>query len=340
MAQYSRPRHVLQWHITHRCNLRCRHCYQEDFTQITPADQLYQILDKYSDFVSQNGFAGQVNLTGGEPLLHPEFFALAREIKGRGFRLGIMTNGTLIDEETAVKIKALKPVFVQVSLDGTGRTHDSIRGKGAFRQALAGIRQLKKQHIRVLVSFTAQKSNWRHLGPLAGICALLRVDKLWWDRVVTDNPADQAELALSTEEFQKLLRLTAGLQKLYRNREGGSMVTSQRALQFLGCAGDTGYICSAGRTLAVVLANGDVMPCRRLPFVIGNIRESSFSEILEGSSLLGEWDAHPFPDSCMACPHLLRCRGGAKCIAYAQTGDCLARDPNCFCGAEAAPWEI
>ena len=327
----GKTRHVLQWHITHACNLRCTHCYQDDYQYSMPREDLFAILDKYTAFVQQNNYLGQINLTGGEPLLHPDFFALAGEIKKRGFRLGILTNGTLIDNSTADQLRDLHPVFVQISLDGTRKQHDAIRGKGAFRKALQGIRLLKSRGIRVLVSFTAQKKNVRSFPELARICRFYRVDKLWWDRVVTDNPQDCAALALSTKEFRKFLARSQRLEKRYRRRDGSSMVSNQRSLQFLDCSSsDNSYICAAGKTLLAVLADGSVMACRRLPVVIGNILEDEFQHIIDGSELVRMLQIHPCPDKCLLCRYVAKCFGGAKCITYGQTGTLNHSDPNCF----------
>ena len=176
--------HVLQWHITHRCNLRCSHCYQSDYGAQMGREALFAALDQYERYVRARALHAQINLTGGEPLRHPDFFSLAREIRRRDMDLGVLTNGTLIGEETAERLAELRPVFVQVSLDGCRRSHDAIRGPGAFRAALAGIDALKRQGVRVNVSFTAQRKNVRELPRLSRICRAHKVDKLWFDRVV------------------------------------------------------------------------------------------------------------------------------------------------------------
>ena len=327
----GKQRHVLQWHITHACNLRCKHCYQDDYSHFTSVERLYEILDKYTDFVHKNNFYGQINLTGGEPLLHPEFFSLAKEIKRRGFRLGILTNGTLIDAQAAEKIRSLHPIFVQISLDGTRRQHDFIRGPGSFDRALHAIRLLKSRNIRVLVSFTAQKNNLGSFKRLARICAHYGVDKLWWDRVVTNSSEEYAALALSTKKFRTFLTRSLRMEAKYRRPDGSSMISNQRSLQFLGCnSSQDGYICSAGKTLVAVLADGTVMPCRRLSITIGNIHESDFQHLLRSSGFLRYIQDNPYPDACADCKHLLRCMGGAKCITYGQTGTLNAADPNCF----------
>ncbi len=324
-------RFVFQWHITHCCNLRCRHCYQEEYQSHTERDRLFDILEQITQYIKQRGCSCQINLTGGEPLLHPQFLPLAQEIRRRGFRLGILTNGTLINETWAQELAALRPIFVQISLDGTQKTHDAIRGAGNFRKALQGVDLLKQQGIRVLVSFTAQKSNYRQLPALAMVCHRHKVDKLWWDRVVTETAADTAALALTTGQFRRLIRVSGLLQRLSRRKDGTSLVTNSRALQFLGCgqAAD-GYHCAAGRSLLAITADGSLMPCRRLPFVLGNVLQQPMAQILAESQLLRKLQTQYIPEECVHCRQLSRCLGGAKCVTCGQTGSWQRRDVNCF----------
>ena len=322
----EKPLHYLQWHITHVCNLRCIHCYQEDYRAHMPLAMAEQVLAQYDAYLRKHGLRGQINLTGGEPLLHPEFFALAREIRLRGHRLGVLTNGTLIDAACAERLAALHPVFVQVSLDGPERIHDGIRGEGNFARAVRGIDCLKRAGVKVLVSFTAQKSNWRSFLPLAVVCRRHRVDKLWWDRVVTDDPAQY----LTTEEFRRLRRTANRLRRAERLILRKPMVSVSRALQADNCARDGVYRCSAGGNLAIVLADGRVMPCRRLPYIIGDLHEQTLEELLDNSPIMKELARPRHPEACEGCKRFPVCGGGARCVTLAQTGDVNARDVNCF----------
>ena len=338
-----RLRHYLQWHILHKCNLHCRHCYQEDYSAFMEYPDLMSLLDKYLEYIQLHNYEGQINLTGGEPLLHPSFFQLAEEIRMRGLRLGVLTNGTLITRETASALARLTPVFVQVSLDGPARIHDDIRGKGNFEKALAGIDLLKENGIRVLVSFTAMKVNCHSFRGLAAICAAHRVDKLWWDRVVSDDPA----LYLTTEEFKMISREAAHLAKKY------PCISNSRALQWIPDEhfsvgekllkfllgnwiregkGDTCiYECSAGKRLLIALPDGSLMACRRLPFVIGHIDDTdNLSDLVDRNPVMRRLARSVFADKCMKCKFYLECGGGARCVTYSQTGKLDLPDVNCY----------
>lgn len=321
-----KSKYVLQWHITHICNLRCRHCYQEDYYNHMPKEDFYMALDKFCDYIEDKNVVPQINLTGGEPLTHPNFFDFAKEIVNRNIKLGILTNGILIDEDMARRISELKPVAVQVSIDGCKETHEYIRGKGTFDRTLQAIDYLNKYNVTVIVSFTAQKFNYKDYEKLVAICKEHNVHKIWWDRIVTYSDEDTKDNALSTEEFKELVEVTNRLKQEYKPY---GFVANERGLQFIG-SNDCGYICGAGGNLIIFLADGNVMPCRRIPFIIGNIKEDSLENIIKNSELMQELKRFYAPIECRMCNHFMKCRGGSKCVTYAQIGNLYQKDVNCF----------
>ncbi len=321
----EKEKYIIQWHITYLCNLRCKHCYQEEYNNHMKKEDFYLILDRIVKFLSDKNLYPQINLTGGEPLLHPNIFEFIDEIVRMNIRFSILTNGTMIDEVIAKKIKRYNPVFVQVSLDGLRETHDNIRGKGNFEKAILGIDNLKQENIKVLVSFTAQKSNYTEFKEIAKVCQKHKVDKLWWDRVVTDDK----NLYLTTDEFKELVIDCNNLKHCFNPFKRNSCVSNQRSLQCLGTS-DVGYRCGAGKSLIVILADGSVMPCRRLPFIIGNIKEKRLEDLICESKVMKDLSSFYAPNECLRCDNLHRCYGGSRCVTYAQTGNLYQKDINCF----------
>ncbi|MBQ5995018.1 MAG: radical SAM protein [Clostridia bacterium] len=322
---------VLQWHITHKCNLHCAHCYQQEYSSHAGLPELIEVLDKYERFLFLHGFKPHIFLTGGEPFSSENLFPLLEEIKKRGMPFTLLTNGTLIDIHKANRLAFLQPECVQVSLDGTREIHDGIRGQGSFDMALRGIDSLVSQGVKVIVSFTVQKTNQDCFSELADICRRHGVFKIWWDRVVTDTPESTESLALSTEEFHRFLKRAAKLHDKFVKRNKGFYVSCERSLQFTECKRPTQcYTCHAGKDMVTVLADGSVMPCRRLPFVVGNIFTDELEDILSSSDTVKELRNAPIPEECLGCEHSEICRGGAKCVTYGQTGRLFAKDVNCF----------
>ena len=71
------------------------------------------------------------------------------------------------------------------------------------------------------------------------------------------------------------------------------------------------------------------MPCRRLPLIAGNVRESDLLTIYRDSPVLRDLRQCGIPAGCRSCFYADMCGGGAKCITYAQTGRYDLPDPNC-----------
>lgn len=313
---------TLQWHITHRCNLRCSHCYQDDYSAFSSRKSLEAVLNQYSRLLEEFGFKGYLNITGGEPLAHPDLFWLLEEAGNRGITTAVLTNGTLIGRREAAELKRLDVDYVQVSLDGLRETHDKIRGEGSFDLAIRGIRELKAQGIYVTVAFTAQRENHKELGRLADFCNNLGADKLWFDRVVIPKDEDKNNLSLSSKEYSALCRKASRL-----NRQG--KISCARSLQFIPCKEKSIYSCNAGSRLLAILADGTVMPCRRLPIEVGNVTQSELLTIYRESPELIKLRKSEIPEKCKPCKYAQSCRGGAKCIACAKSGRYDIPDPDC-----------
>ena len=238
----------------------------------------------YLDFLKKNNFKGHINITGGEPFIHPDFFKVISMFEENNITFGILTNGTFLNEEKVQKLSSYKKLsFVQISLDGTRRMHDEIRGDGNFKKAINGIRLLNKYNIQSMAAFTAHKKNIHKLRAVIRLCKREKVKVFWADRLI---PTNSYEDMLSTEEFLSMAKL---LQKeSVRAKESKRCVTDirvNRALMFLG-GSNTIYHCSAGINLLTILANGDLLPCRRMPIVIGNTLENSIINLCESSSVI------------------------------------------------------
>jgi len=155
-------------HLTHRCNLSCRHCYVGGASTGRADLPVEKVMDLLRRLTALGGRF--VTLSGGEPLLHPDIekiMACARP----ALEIRLLTNGTLIDRERALLLKD-HDARVQVSLDGSiPAVHDAIRGAGSFDPAVRGIEQLRKAGLgeRINIATTVMRQN---LDDLPSIIAL------------------------------------------------------------------------------------------------------------------------------------------------------------------------
>lgn len=331
-------RFLFQWHITDRCNLSCAHCYQapDPLPELDFAS-LRHLLDRFIDFLRlplNNGGApiqGHVAVTGGEPFLHSDFADFIETLAGHRdlFGFSVLTNGSLIDDETAYWLARQRPAFVQVSLDGTRKAHDRLRGDGNFHQTTAAIARMVKRGIRVLVSFTANAVNYREFGRVARICESLGVSRCWSDRMLPVGRG-RALASLSAAQIREWLAIMRQAQRrAQRHFWNGTEVAMHRALQFLSSGGRP-YRCTAGRTHLALLSDGTVLPCRRMPIPAGNLLRQSLASIYrENATLRLLRDDARTAAICPRCRYGAECGGGLRCMALAATGDLLAPDPAC-----------
>ena len=101
-----------------------------------------------------------------------------------------------------------------------------------------------------------------------------------------------------------------------------------RALQFQ-MTNDFAYGCTAGDTLLTVMENGDLVPCRRMPIVIGNLLKDNMYKLYKNSKVVKELQKDTTPDDCKNCEHSKKCSGGLKCLTYALYKDLNRKDVGC-----------
>lgn len=332
-----KPRLVMQFHVTGRCNLRCKHCYREegDIEPLTTED-LFRVIHQYemlmAEFqrVNKSERRGHINITGGEPFLRRDIKELLRYFGNhrRQFTYGVLSNGSVIDDYHIALLKETGVSFVQMSIDGYREMHDALRASGDYDRTFAMARRLVRSGINTYISFTANMDNYRDLPDVAKECRKYGVTRLWSDRMV---PIGHGANLLTidekmTSEYLNSLRKARGnmlMMKLFPKTE----VAMNRALQFQ-CGGDA-YHCGAARTLITVDEMGRILPCRRMPIICGNVFDDTLRDVYFNHPIFHELRSSGTPQECSGCPHLSICRGGAKCQAYATYGCFDRADPGC-----------
>ena len=335
---------IIQWHLTDKCNLKCRHCYQEGgLTEEMTLPEIEGVIGEivgmleYWQEAYGIDFSPSFNITGGEPFLRPDFFEILERLAGTGFDLYILSNGTLISPETARTLAALRVQGVQVSLEGPAEIHDQIRGQGSFAASLAGIRQLLAAGVKVSLNATLSQVNAAYFPDLVEIATSLGVPELGFSRLVpSGRGSDLLAQMLPAEEVRQLYKAIFSLPVEGLSIMSGDPVVAQMSSP---TAEDSGNIpaggCAAGVSGLTLLPDGTILPCRRLPIPIGNVRQDSLREIWATSPVLERLrDRSQYHGKCGSCLRWALCRGcRAIAYAYAQaqgTQDFLGEDPQCF----------
>ena len=322
---------VLQWHLSENCNLKCLHCYQENHKPIQlDFDKLVIIYKQFKELLNKKKMKGHINITGGEPLCNPYLFKLLDLIKENSdlITFSILTNGTLINEKIAKKIKSYNPLYVQVSLEGGKKTNDYIRGKGTYKKIAEGIVNLRKENIFTSISFTATSLNYKEFPKVVRYARKYGVNNVWSDRFIPLGDSDKS-LALNYEQTREYLEImNKERNKLKKVKNSNTTISMYRALQFQ-MTNDFAYGCTAGDTLLTVMENGDLVPCRRMPITIGNLFDRNMYDLYINSDVLKDLREKKIPDECINCEHSEVCHGGLKCLAYAMYKDLNHKDYGC-----------
>ena len=323
-----------QWHITERCNWRCKHCYQNG----KPAEELalgdlLKVAGLMGEAVEKWGKRGSVSLTGGEPFLRADdLHQLMNFFDGSDAfaYYDILTNGSLITEkEAGWMIEHPKLRRVQVSLEGaTAKVNDDIRGQGAFERTVEAIRLLRANGIEISVMTTITRKNMGQIGALVELLGREGVAALALERFIPEgNGLGLSNEVPSREEIHGLYS------EIYRMAQGSPIrLLLYRPLFTLTAPDDptVGALCSAGNNALTVMPDGTVYPCRRLPVPIGNVLEDGFYRIWYGSELLWKLrDPKNLKGKCLDCDLLTQCRG-CRAAAFFHGGDYLAEDPQCW----------
>jgi MoaA/NifB/PqqE/SkfB family radical SAM enzyme len=340
---------VIQWHLTERCNLRCSHCYQDGSPpgRELATDEIHAVLDEIGElFTTWSGsynmqLSPSFNITGGEPLLRRDLYDVIRDVASHGWDVFLLTNGTLIDAREARRIADAGVRGVQVSMEGPEAIHDTLRGEGSFRASIAGISALLQAGAVVTVNTTLSEINAEEFFALAELVAGLGVQRLGFSRLVPSGRGGSLGGRMLSPDavrrlYERIFALSLGGMTLVT---GDPVATQLRARE--DAPGDRGDIpaggCSAGVSGITLLADGTIVPCRRLPIPLGNVRTDALREVWASSSVLEALRTRSGYDGpCGSCARWAGCRG-CRAIAYAASqregaASLLARDPQCPLG--------
>lgn len=324
----SAPNSVV-WDITNRCNLRCRHCYVKAESKgksgpsIKEAKAIMDQLKKAKVFT--------LSFSGGEPLMREDLYELL-QYATKSFVVDVATNGLLIDEETARKLKATGIAYVQLSLDGLEEAHDYLRGKkGAFQQLMKTTTILNKARLRFGVTSVVHKRNFDQVREMIELAEEIGAFTIRFYRLIyTGRGKDLSSLDITPLEYKH------ALEDIY-SYQGKIRAVADEAFGFLlhGRENPHQWVgCEAGRTLAGIKANGQVVPCPMFEdpvFYCGKVPDEDFTDIWKNSPVLEKFrELDNIQGRCHDCQYLHQCGGGCRAAVYAKTGDLFASDYRCI----------
>ncbi len=348
------PGPVVIWNLVRRCNLKCKHCYSisgdVDFPGELNTSQIFNVIDDLKAFK-----VPVLILSGGEPLLRSDIFDISKRAKASGFYVGLSSNGTKITKDNIARIADVGYDYLGVSLDGIGETNDRFRGKkGAFDEALNGIRLALAEGIKVGMRFTATMDNIHQLKDMLELMDKEKIDKFYLSHLSyagrgNKNRQDDAAHATTRSMMDTLFKAA------YEDAAGGGnkeFVTGNNDA-------DGAYLLLwvkqnfpdrydhiraklvqwGGNSTGVNIANidnlGDVHPDTMWwHYKIGNVKTRQFGDIwsdLSDPVMAGlKQSPRTIKGRCSDCRHFDICGGNTRVRAMQLTGDPWDEDPACY----------
>lgn len=345
---------VVIWNLIRRCNLHCSHCYSASTDKDFPGElsfaQVCTVLDDLHAFGVR-----AVILSGGEPLLRPDIFDIARHAGALGMYVGLSSNGTLINASNIDALASCGLGYIGVSLDGLQERHDRIRGQaGAYAASLEGLRLCRDRGLKVGIRFTLTQENAPDLPALLQLLGQEGIDRFYLSHLnyagrgarnrkqashhhMTRQAMEHVfeacmayRLAGQPKEFTSGNNDADGVFFLHWVRRRFPEHADRIHAKLLHWGGN-----ASGVNVANIDNRGNVHPDTMWwHYSLGNVLSRPFSSIWADSSepLLNLLRQHPRPvkGRCAQCHYLPICNGNTRTRAQKTSGDLWAEDPGCY----------
>ncbi|MBQ3641045.1 radical SAM protein [bacterium] len=323
------------WEITFKCNVNCIHC-GSDCTSVEKERQLttaecFDIIEDLADIGCET-----VILSGGEPLMRQDIGAIATMIKRLGMKVGFISNGYMLNEETIKIIKAINPIAFGISIDAAdGYLHDYIRGKkGTFEHVENALKLLNENGIVPSVVSTIHKLNYDQLPKIRDFLIKNKV-RLWQIQYGDHIGRMPKETMLTEAQFFEIAKFILETRKKYSKEF--ETVSGADVFGYLGEMGTAvqgpWWGCHAGMNALGLGSDGTVRGCLSLQldeFIEGNTHERSLKEIWNDKNSFAynrRFDCSMLTGYCKTCTYAAVCKGGCIRAASTNGGRC---NPYCL----------
>jgi radical SAM protein with 4Fe4S-binding SPASM domain len=331
---YLESPHFIDWVITSKCNLNCRHCRGMSDGGLSPErarmliEEIVRLKPKW------------LIIEGGEPLLRQDIFIILERMKQAGLDVHVITNGMLLSPEVIAKLKRLA-VKVMISIDGANKaTYESIRPGASYEQVLEAARNCSRQGLLSAINFTILRRNYQEIPAIFELAVSLGFPKV---NLIGLKPChNYQEERLSADEYEKAIRLTCEASRkhgveFFFDEPFFRAAIKEWKLDIAPSGSGAGIVvpdnsaCIFGEYLFIE-PNGDVKPCSFAQYVLGNVidkpLDNIWQEALNLPLLKNIRNPKERSGRCRRCTYVEKCYG-CRSRAFAITGDWYASDPAC-----------
>lgn len=306
--------------LTYRCNLRCRFCYagcgcrREDAAPEMTTDEVRRVLE----IIRHEAQVPSVSFTGGEPTLRADLPELIRcATRDLGLRVNLITNGTLVDEGLAGRLRDAGLASAQVSLEAPeAAPHDALTGRnGSFVRSVASIGHLRAAGIRVHTNTTINRDNLTLVERMPWFVRQLGLERFSMNLVIPAGSAAGDPGLIDGRDvnvrYAELTALLPAIQEQSRRAGVEFMWYSPTPVCLFNPVahglGNKG--CAACDGLLSVSPSGEVLPCSSWPEPVGSLLDEPFSAVW--NTARGAWirAKKSAPEGCDACGDFALCQG-------------------------------
>lgn len=328
---------IVSWMTTNRCNLTCKHCYQDASPDATASELTCEEARALIDGIARAGFKIMI-FSGGEALMRPDIYELVEYAASRGLRPVFGTNGTLITPAVARRLKDAGAAAMGISLDSLDAAkHDDFRGlEGAWDATVAGMRACREAGLPFQLHTTVLDWNEDEIVDITDFAvAEGAIAHYVFFLIPVGRGRYLNDTALKVAANERLLRRI-----MAKQAEVGIDVKPTCAPQFTRVAKQLGVEtrfergCLAGLTYCIVSPEGVVRPCAYMLEEAGSVRDRPFDEIWADAPVFERLRGRTYGGTCGACAYREGCGGCRARAAYYHDGDYLAQDDYCAYGRE------
>lgn len=343
-----KPFFSFQWHITDQCDQRCRHCYifsigEEVVLKRMDLGQMTHVLDSCLEMCDSLGRSPYFYITGGDPILNPDFWGLLEMLHEKSVPFAIMGNPFHLTPEVCSRMRDLGCQKYQVSIDGLKEMHDRIRMPGSYDATMRAIRIIRDSGIRCAVMTTVSRANADQMPGIIDAVVESGADIFAFARYCPEG-GDFGGDPLTPAEYRDVLE--ACWSKFGEHEGCGTTFNLkdhlwtpflyEKGLFRIGDFPDDALVydgCNCGANHLTILPDGDVYACRRMDSKVGNVFEQSMRDIFLGDEEESYREIRLL-DKCSKCRLLRFCRG-CPAVAEATNGDRRSADPQCWVDVES-----
>ena len=331
-----------QFHITDECDQRCEHCYifaEDHHKKILEIslDHAKEIIENCERMCVQMDRKPYFYITGGDPILHPDFWSIVGILKDKGIPYGILGNPFHLDRDTCHRLREVGCRKYQLSIDGMRATHDAIRMPGSFDTTISKISILREAGIHVAIMTTVSGKNIDEIEDIVDLVVEEKADIFAFARYCPtgfekDNHIEPKAYRDLLDRLWKKFEIYKDSTTTFNLKEHlWTLYLYEKGIFKLPQSIDPNHIyegCNCGRYHMTILPTGEVLACRRMESPIGNALDEEMRAIFKGERLEAyrQYDRY---DKCAQCELLNFCRG-CPAVTYGYHENMYAPDPQCW----------